>query len=118
MHRYTYRLEWSPLYDEYVGSCIELPFLRRQAPTAQEAITQIQTAVDEHLGCMQSLGETPPTALTERRYSGTFVVRTSPELHGRLAREAAEERVSMNHWVVQKLSGRRASESFGLSGWD
>ena len=36
----------------------------------------------------------------------------------RLAREAAEERVSMNQWVVQKLSGRQASESFGLSGFD
>jgi len=118
VNRYTYRIEWSPLYDEYVGSCLELPFLRRQAPTAQEAITAIQTAVDEHIDCIQKLGETPPTPMTVRSYSGTFVVRTSPELHGRLAREAAEERVSMNQWVVQKLSGRQASEFFGLSGFD
>ncbi len=92
--------------------------MRRQAPTAQQAITEIQAAVDEHVAGMQNLGETPPTPLAERSFSGTFVVRTSPELHGRLAREAAEERVSMNQWVVQKLSGRRASETFGLSGWD
>ncbi|KDP06683.1 hypothetical protein MAV101_10815 [Mycobacterium avium subsp. hominissuis 101] len=32
--------------------------------------------------------------------------------------EAAEQRVSMNQWVVQKLSGRRPSETFGLSGFD
>ncbi|WP_420866045.1 toxin-antitoxin system HicB family antitoxin, partial [Mycobacterium lacus] len=32
--------------------------------------------------------------------------RTSPALHLRLAVEAAEQHVSMNQWVVQKLSGR------------
>jgi predicted HicB family RNase H-like nuclease len=41
-----------------------------------------------------------------RQYSGKFVVRTSPALHGRLVIEAAEQNVSMNQWVVQKLSGR------------
>jgi predicted HicB family RNase H-like nuclease len=38
--------------------------------------------------------------------SGKFVVRTSPALHARLVIEAAEQNVSMNQWVVQKLSGR------------
>ncbi len=47
-----------------------------------------------------------PEPLTERQYSGKFVVRTSPALHARLVIEAAEQNVSMNHWVVQKLSGR------------
>ncbi|WP_232069107.1 toxin-antitoxin system HicB family antitoxin [Mycobacterium saskatchewanense] len=36
----------------------------------------------------------------------------------RLAREAAEEGVSMNRWVVQKLCGRRVSDYPGLSGFD
>jgi HicB-like protein involved in pilus formation len=59
-----------------------------------------------------------PTPLCERRYSGTFLVRTSPELHARLALEASEERVSMNQWIVQKLSGRTPSDTFGLFGFD
>lgn len=67
---------------------------------------------------MGERGETPPTPITERNYSGTFVVRTSSELHGRPAREAAEEGVSMNQWVVQKLCGRRVSDYAGLSGFD
>ncbi len=118
MNRYTYRLEWSPHYDEYIGSCLEFPFVRRQAPTRQQALADIAAAVDEYLANMHELGETPPAAITDRPYSGTFVVRTSSELHGRLAREAAEERVSMNHWVVQKLSGRKLSDGHGLSGFD
>ncbi len=115
MNRYTYRVQWSPQYDEYVGSCMELPFLRRQAATAQEAIAQIEAAVQDLVDGMQACGETPPTPLTQRRYSGTFVVRTSPELHGRLALEALEQRVSMNQWLVRKLSGRQLSDGLGLS---
>jgi predicted HicB family RNase H-like nuclease len=95
-----------------------MPYLRREAPTAQEATTAIEAAVDEHVAAMQGCGETPPTPIADRSYSGTIVVRTSPELHRRLALEAAEERVSMNQWVVQRLSGRRLSDGWGLSGFD
>jgi predicted HicB family RNase H-like nuclease len=51
-------------------------------------------------------GGTPPAPLTDRRYSGNFTVRTSPELHARLVTEAAEQCVSLNQWVVLKLAGR------------
>jgi predicted HicB family RNase H-like nuclease len=50
---------------------------------------------------------TAPTSLTERHYSGKFLVRASSALHKELSIEAAEERVSLNQWVVQKLSGRK-----------
>nr|WP_240490050.1 type II toxin-antitoxin system HicB family antitoxin [Mycobacterium marseillense] len=56
--------------------------------------------------------------MADRHYSGTIVVRTTPELHSRLVVEAAEQGVSMNQWVVQQLAGRRPSDTFGLSGWD
>jgi hypothetical protein len=32
-------------------------------------------------------------------------------------REAAEPGVSMNQWLVQKLSGRQPGDTFGLSGF-
>ncbi len=119
MNHYTYRVAWSPHLGEYSGSCVEMPFLRREAPTAQEATAAIEAAVDEHVAAMQGCGgDTPPTPIADRSYSGTIVVRTSPELHRRLALEAAEERVSMNQWVVQRLSGRRLSDGWGLSGFD
>ena len=40
----------------------------------------------------------PPAPITERKFSGKFVVRTSPALHARLAVEAAEQNVSLNQW--------------------
>jgi predicted HicB family RNase H-like nuclease len=104
--RYTYRAEWLPDYGEYVGVCVELPYLRREAPTAPEAVAAIEQAAHEHVDALRACGESAPIPLSERSYSGTFVVKTSPALHARLALEASEERVSMNQWIVQKLSGR------------
>jgi len=116
--RYTYRAQWSPDYGEYVGVCIELPYLRREAPTAPQAVAAIEQAVGEHVNTLRATGESTPTPLSERNYSGTFVVRTSPVLHARLALEATEQRVSMNQWIVQKLSGRAPDNNFGLSWFD
>jgi predicted HicB family RNase H-like nuclease len=118
VNRYAYRIEWSPDEEAYVGSCIEVPFLKRAAATAQQALTDIAEAADQYVADAQACGEEAPTPLSERNYSGTFVVRTSRELHGRLAVEAAEQRVSMNQWVVQKLSGRDLGSGFGSFGFD
>jgi predicted HicB family RNase H-like nuclease len=108
MNHYTYRAEWSPEYGEYLGRCVEIPdLLPSSAPTAPEAIAGIERIAAQHVrGVAESAG-TAPTSLTERQYSGKFLVRTSTALHKRLVIEAAEERVSLNQWVVQKLSGRK-----------
>jgi predicted HicB family RNase H-like nuclease len=63
-------------------------------------------AADEFIAEREATGEDVPTPLSERQYSGKFVVRTLPALHARLAIEAAEQNVSMNQWVVQKLADR------------
>jgi predicted HicB family RNase H-like nuclease len=106
MNRYTYRAEWCPEQGEYVVRCIELPWLSQWAPTLQEATAAAERAVDELITERQADGEQLPAPIPERQYSGKFVVRTSPALHARLVIEAAEQNVSMNQWVVQKLSGR------------
>ena len=81
MNRYTYRAQWLPDYNEYVGVCIELPYMRREAPTAPQAVAAIAEAVEEHLEVLRACGEPAPEPLSERRYSGKFIVRTSPQLH-------------------------------------
>ncbi|HEU0196184.1 MAG TPA: type II toxin-antitoxin system HicB family antitoxin [Nevskiaceae bacterium] len=37
-------------------------------------------------------------------YSGRFVVRVPKSVHARLAREAAEQGVSLNQWAASKLA--------------
>lgn len=107
MNNYTYRAEWWYEGIEYVGRCLEFPEHLSHAPTALEAIRRIQEIVADVVADMEECGNRPPDSLSDRRYSGNFVVRTSPELHARLVIEANEQRVSLNHWAVSKLAGRK-----------
>jgi predicted HicB family RNase H-like nuclease len=111
VNRYTYRAEWSSEHGEYVGRCLELSWLSKWAPTLKEAIAGVEQAVDEYLADRE--GDIPPP-LTQRQFSGKFLVRTSPTLHSRLTVEAAEQNVSLNQWVVQKLADRPPISLFDL----
>jgi predicted HicB family RNase H-like nuclease len=111
VNRYTYRAEWSSEFGEYIGRCLELPWLSECAPTLKEAIAAVEKAVDEYLADREG---GIPQPLTDRKFSGRFVVRTSPMLHARLTVEAAEQNVSLNQWVVQKLADRPPIGLFDL----
>jgi len=50
-------------------------------------------------------GEPVPEPLSERRYSGRFLVRVPPALHRALVTEAAEQGVSLNRLVSARLAG-------------
>lgn len=82
-----------------------MPWLTCWALSLQEATAAVEHAVDEYLAERTADGDEVPALLTERQHSGKFMVRTSPALHAGLVIEAAEQRVSMNHWVVAKAFG-------------
>lgn len=103
---YTYRVEWSPEDDEWVGLVAEFPSLSWLDPDPVEAMRGVHNLVEGVVDDMRKTGETPPEPLAERRYSGKVFVRTSPELHRRLTIEAAEQGVSVNQWATQKLAER------------
>jgi predicted HicB family RNase H-like nuclease len=103
---YTYRAEYAPESGEYVARCLEFPNQYSRAPTAHSAIEAAERMAEEAVADMKSYGGTPPASLTDHRYSGNFVVRTSPQLHARLVVEANEQGVSLNQWAVQKLANR------------
>jgi predicted HicB family RNase H-like nuclease len=111
MDNYTYRAEWSPDSGEYVGMCIEFPSRYSRALTPHEAIEGVQRVIAEEVADLVACGAEPPPSITDRRYSGRFVVRTSPQLHARLMVDAAEQGVSFNQWVVQKLAERKTIPS-------
>jgi predicted HicB family RNase H-like nuclease len=108
-NHYTYRAEWSPEDGEYVGLVAEFPSLSWLAASAADAIAGIAQLVDDTIADMAETGETPPVPYTERRYSGNISVRTSPEQHRKLTLEAAEQGVSVNQWIIQKLAAETAA---------
>ncbi|MFC6674136.1 toxin-antitoxin system HicB family antitoxin [Marinobacterium aestuariivivens] len=60
---------------------------------------------------MQKNGEPVPEPLALKNFSGKFMLRTTPEMHRRLAIEAAEQKISLSRLVNSKL----ASSSHGSS---
>jgi predicted HicB family RNase H-like nuclease len=64
-------------------------------------IAGLVTAVVED---MTTMGEAVPEAMSDRRYSGSFLTRVPEQLHRNLAIEATEAGVSLNRLVSYKLS--------------
>ncbi len=102
--RYTYRVTWSEEDDQCVGLCAEFPSLSWLAPTPEKALRGIRKVVADVIDDMKASGEAVPEPLSRRRYSGKFMVRVPPEVHRRLALEAAEENISLNRLASAKLS--------------
>ena len=101
---YTYRVTWSEEDGEYNGLCAEFPSLSWLASEPETALQGIRQVVANVVADMQTNGEPVPEPLASKKYSGRFMVRVTPELHRRLALEAAECGVSLNRLISDKLS--------------
>jgi len=104
LDRYTYRVTWSEEDDQCVGLCAEFPSLSWLDATPEKTLRGIRKLVADVIEDMRAEKETVPEPISRRRYSGKFMVRVPPEVHRRLALEAAEEDVSLNRLVSAKLS--------------
>ena len=102
--RYTYRVTWSEDDNEYVGLCTEFPSLSWLAKTPEATLKGIRKVVADIVEDMQRNGETVPNPLAGKHYSGKFMVRIPPEVHRKLAIQAAEFGVSLNRLASSKLS--------------
>ena len=102
--RYTYRVTWSEDDKEYVGLCAEFPSLSWLAKTPEAALKGIRKLVAEVVEDIEKSGETVPQPMSCRSYSGKFMVRVPPEVHRKLAVQAAESGVSLNRVASSKLS--------------
>jgi predicted RNase H-like HicB family nuclease len=101
---YTYRVTWSAEDGEHAATVAEFPSLSWLAPTPVEALAGLAAVVRDVLADLAASGEPIPEPLSERTYSGRFVVRVPAEVHRRLVREAAEQHVSLNRLVSDRLA--------------
>lgn len=101
---YTYRVTWSAEDGEYVGLCAEFPSLSWLADTPESALRGIRKVVENVLNDMRETGERIPEPIASKHYSGRFMVRVPPQVHRKLATEAAESGISLNRLASAKLS--------------
>ncbi|MCX7045593.1 MAG: type II toxin-antitoxin system HicB family antitoxin [Candidatus Sumerlaeota bacterium] len=102
--KYTYRVTWSEEDSEYVGLCAEFPSLSWLAKTPETALRGIRSLVSSAVNEMQASGEGLPQPLSSKKFSGKFMARVPPEVHRRLALQAAEAGVSLNRLISAKLA--------------
>lgn len=102
--RYTYRVTWSEEDNEYVGLCVEFPSLSWLARLPEEALKGIRQVVADVVADLEANGELVPEPISVKKYSGKFLLRIPPELHRRLAFEAAEAGISLNRLASDKLA--------------
>ena len=102
--RYTYRITWSEEDNEHVGLCAEFPSLSWLAKDPDAALKGIRKLVQEVVSDMRKEHESIPEPIALKQYSGKFMVRVPPQVHKKLAVEAAESGVSLNRLASLKLS--------------
>jgi len=103
-NHYAYRVRWSAEDGQYVATVAEFPSLSWLADTPREALDGMLALAGEVVDQMTDAGETVPEPIATRRYSGEFVVRTTPEAHRELALASAEQGVSLNRLALARLA--------------
>jgi len=97
---YHGRFEYDEDADIFHGQVMNLTdvitFQGRSIDELKQALTD---SVEDYLEFCADEGKDP-----EKPYSGRFNVRLNPEVHQRIALEAARNGVSLNSWVAEILS--------------
>lgn len=91
--------EYDPEADIFHGEVINLSdIITFQGRSIDDLKQALEDSVEDYLEFCRLKGKKP-----ERPYSGRFNVRLEPELHQRIAMEAAASGKSLNGWVAEKL---------------
>lgn len=101
---YTYRVSWSAEDGEFVATVVEFPSLSWLHPDQSEALRGLVELVEKVVADLEAAGESIPGPIADRRFSGKFNVRIPESLHRELALAAAEEGVSLNRLVSDRLA--------------
>ena len=102
--KYTYRIEWSEDDQCHVARCLEFPSLAAHGDTIEETLREIEYVVAESVKWMQEEGEVVPEPLGLKKFKGLLTLRIPPEKHQALAIRCAEEGISLNRFILSRLT--------------
>jgi predicted HicB family RNase H-like nuclease len=102
--KYTYRVEWSEEDKVHIARCLEFPSLMAHGDTARKALMEIEKVVTESIKWMEEEKEPIPEPFGLKKYKGNLTLRVPSELHKKLIIKSAEEGVSLNQYILSKIS--------------
>ncbi len=92
-------VEFDPEIDAFHGTVVNTnDVITFYGKSVAELRKEMCISIDEYLAFCQEEGRPP-----EKPFSGKLLLRTSPELHRRVALEAARHRISMNTYIQEIL---------------
>ncbi len=104
VEKYTYRVDWSEEDDTHLARCLEFPSLMAHGNRATIALQEIEKVVTETIEWMKEEGEKIPEPFGVKQYKGNLTLRVPKEIHKNLAIRSAEEGVSLNQYILSKIS--------------
>ena len=91
--------EFNPEVDAFHGTVINTnDVITFYGKSVAELRKEMRLSIDDYLAFCREEGQQP-----EKPFSGKLLLRTSPELHRRVALEAARRGVSMNAYIQEIL---------------
>jgi len=103
--KYTYRVEWSEEDKLHIARCLEFPSLAAHGKTTEAALKEIKKVVEEVITWMLEENETVPEPFGLKKYKGNLTLRVPAEVHRNLAIKSAEEGVSVNQYILSRITG-------------
>jgi predicted HicB family RNase H-like nuclease len=102
--KYTFRVEWSEEDNTHIARCLEFPSLMAHGKDSVEALNEIELVLSETIEWMKEENEPIPEPFGLKKYKGNLTLRVPPELHKTLAIKSAEEGVSINKYILSRIS--------------
>jgi predicted RNase H-like HicB family nuclease len=91
--------------DEWVATIDALPGCNARGSSPDEALERVATAVAEWVENAEREGKEVPEPKSAQSHSGRLLLRMPQTLHAELARAAERERISLNQFITDALSG-------------
>lgn len=111
MSKYGFEIFWSDEDEGYIATCPDFPGLSAFGETQEEAIKEANVALNLFIQSFEEDGETLPCPTKVSEYSGQIRLRMPKDLHGRLAKTANKEGVSLNTYLVGLISEQNAQQT-------
>jgi predicted HicB family RNase H-like nuclease len=102
--KYTYRVEWSEEDNVHIARCLEFPSLMAHGDAPKKALTEIERVVEESIKWLEEEKEPIPEPFGLKKFKGNLTLRVPMEIHRKLVIKSAEEGVSVNQYILSKIS--------------
>lgn len=102
--KYTYRVEWSEEDRTHIARCLEFASLTAHGDTIEDALKEMKKVVLNTIEWMDEENERIPEPFGMKRFKGNLTLRVPAEVHKNLIIKSAEEGVSVNQYILSKIS--------------